>query len=131
LQLFLGGSAEIERAKKNPVHDLSALGNFPGEQAVGLGTKLGANSRFKIPNALFYLDFNQRHALPLRSDFVNEVNVKLLYSGFSHMQAWSLPILPSDITRSMPRTCNRMISRSKIDHFSQIFEVAIKEGRQA
>ena len=28
-------------------------------------------------------------------------------------------------------TCNRMISQTKIDHFSQIFEVAIKEGRQA
>ena len=28
-------------------------------------------------------------------------------------------------------TCNRMISRSKIDHFSQIFDVAIKEGQQA
>jgi len=28
-------------------------------------------------------------------------------------------------------TCNRMISRSKIDQFSRIFEVAIKEGRQA
>ena len=28
-------------------------------------------------------------------------------------------------------TCNRMISRSKIDHFSRIFDVAIKEGRQA
>ena len=28
-------------------------------------------------------------------------------------------------------TCNRMISRSKIDHFSEIFCVAIKEGRQA
>lgn len=28
-------------------------------------------------------------------------------------------------------TCNRMISKAKIDHFSQIFEVAIKEGRQA
>ena len=28
-------------------------------------------------------------------------------------------------------TCNRMISRSKIDHFSRIFCVAIKEGRQA
>ncbi len=28
-------------------------------------------------------------------------------------------------------TCNRMISNAKIDHFSQIFEVAIKEGRQA
>ncbi len=27
--------------------------------------------------------------------------------------------------------CNRMISQTKIDHFSQIFEVAIKEGRQA
>lgn len=28
-------------------------------------------------------------------------------------------------------TCNRMISRSKIDHFSRIFEVAIKEEQQA
>lgn len=28
-------------------------------------------------------------------------------------------------------TCNRMISRSKIDDFSEIFCVAIKEGRQA
>ena len=28
-------------------------------------------------------------------------------------------------------TCNRMISNTKIDHFSRIFEVAIKEGRQA
>lgn len=28
-------------------------------------------------------------------------------------------------------TCNRMISRSKIDHFSQVFCVAIKEGQQA
>jgi len=28
-------------------------------------------------------------------------------------------------------TCNRMISRSKIDQFSQIFSVAIKEGRCA
>lgn len=28
-------------------------------------------------------------------------------------------------------TCNRMISRSRIDSFSRIFEVAIKEGRQA
>lgn len=28
-------------------------------------------------------------------------------------------------------TCNRMISRSKIDQYSQIFCVAIKEGRQA
>ena len=28
-------------------------------------------------------------------------------------------------------TCNRMISRSKIDHFSEIFCVAIKEGPQA
>lgn len=26
-------------------------------------------------------------------------------------------------------TCNRIISRSKIDHFSQIFRVAIKEGQ--
>lgn len=28
-------------------------------------------------------------------------------------------------------TCNRMISRSKVDHFSQIFCVAIKEGPRA
>lgn len=28
-------------------------------------------------------------------------------------------------------TCNRMISRSKLDHFSQIFCVEIKEGQQA
>lgn len=28
-------------------------------------------------------------------------------------------------------TCNRMISTAKLDHFSQIFEVAFKEGRQA
>ena len=28
-------------------------------------------------------------------------------------------------------TCNRMISQTKIDHFSRIFEVAIKEGRHA
>jgi excisionase family DNA binding protein len=28
-------------------------------------------------------------------------------------------------------TCNRMISRSKIDQFSRVFAVAIKEGRQA
>lgn len=28
-------------------------------------------------------------------------------------------------------TCNRMISRSKIDRFSEIFCVVIKEGRQA
>lgn len=28
-------------------------------------------------------------------------------------------------------TCNRMISRSKINHFSQIFEVGFKEGQQA
>ncbi|MCC5958443.1 MAG: helix-turn-helix domain-containing protein [Rhodobacteraceae bacterium] len=28
-------------------------------------------------------------------------------------------------------TCNRMISQTKIDHFSRIFEIAIKEGRQA
>lgn len=28
-------------------------------------------------------------------------------------------------------TCNRMISQTRIGHFSQIFEVAIKEGRQA
>lgn len=28
-------------------------------------------------------------------------------------------------------TCNRMISRSKIDHFSEIFCVAIKEGPRA
>ena len=27
-------------------------------------------------------------------------------------------------------TCNRMISRSQIDHFSQVFCVAIKEGQQ-
>jgi hypothetical protein len=28
-------------------------------------------------------------------------------------------------------TCNRMISQTKIDHFSRIFCVAIKEGQQA
>jgi hypothetical protein len=28
-------------------------------------------------------------------------------------------------------TCNRMISHSKIDHFNEIFCVALKEGRQA
>lgn len=28
-------------------------------------------------------------------------------------------------------TCNRMISRSKIEHFGGIFSVVIKEGRQA
>lgn len=28
-------------------------------------------------------------------------------------------------------TCNRMISQTKIDHFSRIFEIAFKEGRQA
>lgn len=28
-------------------------------------------------------------------------------------------------------TCNRMISQVKIDHFAQIFEIAIKEGPQA
>ena len=28
-------------------------------------------------------------------------------------------------------TCNRMISQTKIDHFSQIFSVAIKERQQA
>ncbi|MEO0371365.1 MAG: hypothetical protein AAF231_07910 [Pseudomonadota bacterium] len=28
-------------------------------------------------------------------------------------------------------TCNRMISQTKIDHFSRTFEIAIKEGRRA